>query len=67
MTTITASFDLDLDMVAHNVATQNDHKVTANFIMLVDEYVADYEFTESLIKRLQDSLAREDEAANGSV
>lgn len=47
--------------IAQHIATSERRKDAHEFIMLIDELVADYDFTKNLIKELQESLKREDE------
>lgn len=60
------SVEIDLDDVARDVGT-GDHDKCLEFIMSIDSYVADYDFTERLINTLKESLRIEDALANGSA
>lgn len=59
------SVEIDLDDVARDVGTGCHDKCLA-FIMSIDNYASDYNFTERLIESLKSALAVEDAAVNGS-
>lgn len=54
------------DVVAEEIYSSLERKDLLNLILALDERVAEYDFTEELVKRLTEALAREDEAAKES-
>lgn len=64
MTIITAN--IDIEDLAYEISKQNGMEDIMAHIILMDALVADYDFTATLVKKLQKSLQKEDECANGT-
>lgn len=66
MASISISTDVNVDDFAEQFISENDQDEIMGLMMHMDRLVADYNFTQILIGKLQEALKLEDEATNGT-
>ncbi len=64
--TVLIGVRVEADVLAEEIYSSLERKDLLNLILALDERVAEYDFTEELVKHLTEALAREDEAAKES-
>jgi hypothetical protein len=56
-----AEVEVHIDEIARQIVTGERREDVHKFIMEINEYVSDYDFTKNLISELQEFLDRDDE------